>query len=191
MRLLFLNLHHIWERGRANRTFDIINTSSAVYQRLVLSSRLNCNLLCCGPNFEISHRRRQSKSLREVSLSLVVLLSPSSSLPLNASKWMMVASEQRTNDFSLLCNREFSRVYTLSLTGRQESFLRSFSQFSFLWKNTRWSELRATLQMTLLQYYYKDPFSTVSARGAIQSQSDPGVTSGVRRDGGEIDFLLV
>ena len=28
-------------------------------------------------------------------------------------------------------------------------------------------------------------------RAAIQSRSDPGVTSGVRRDGGEIDFLLV
>ena len=27
--------------------------------------------------------------------------------------------------------------------------------------------------------------------GAIQSRSDPGVTSGVRRDGGEIYFLLV
>ena len=49
---------------------------------------------------------RQDKSLREVSSS-------SSSSPLKRLE-MDDGGEHRTNDFSLLCNREFSRVYTLS-----------------------------------------------------------------------------
>ena len=50
---------------------------------------------------------RQGKSLREVPSS-----SSSSSSPLKRFE-MDDGGEHRTNDFSLLCNREFSRVYTL------------------------------------------------------------------------------
>ena len=48
---------------------------------------------------------RQGKSLREVS---------SSSSSLLKRLEMDDGGEHHTNDFSLLCNREFSRVYTLS-----------------------------------------------------------------------------
>lgn len=49
---------------------------------------------------------RQGKSLREVPSS--------SSSSLLKRLEMDDGGEHRTNDFSLLCNREFSRVYTLS-----------------------------------------------------------------------------